>query len=29
MLYLHVAQCPLVKAHSPLDALYNFGGAKK
>jgi integrase/recombinase XerD len=29
MLYLHVAQCPLVKAHSPLDTLYNFGAAKK
>jgi site-specific recombinase XerD len=22
MVYLHVAQCPLVKAHSPLDTLY-------
>jgi site-specific recombinase XerD len=22
MIYLHVAQCPLVKAHSPLDILY-------
>ena len=22
MLYLHVAQCPLIKAHSPLDTLY-------
>ncbi len=22
MIYLHVAQCPLVKAHSPLDTLY-------
>ena len=24
MLYLHVAQCPLIKPHSPLDRLYNF-----
>jgi integrase/recombinase XerD len=24
MIYLHVAQCPLIKAHSPLDRLYNF-----
>jgi len=24
MIYLHVAQCPLVKPHSPLDTLYNF-----
>jgi len=24
MLYLHVAQCPLIKAHSPLDTLYNY-----
>ncbi len=24
MLYLHVAQCPLIKPHSPLDTLYNF-----
>lgn len=23
MIYLHVAQCELVKAHSPLDSLYN------
>ena len=23
MIYLHVAQCPLIKAHSPLDTLYN------
>ena len=23
MLYLHVAQCPLIKPHSPLDTLYN------
>jgi integrase/recombinase XerD len=22
MIYLHVAQCPLIKAHSPLDSLY-------
>ncbi len=22
MIYLHVAQCPLIKAHSPLDTLY-------
>jgi site-specific recombinase XerD len=22
MMYLHVAQCPLIKAHSPLDSLY-------
>jgi len=22
MIYLHIAQCPLVKAHSPLDTLY-------
>ena len=22
MVYLHVAQCPLIKAHSPLDSLY-------
>lgn len=26
MIYLHIAQCPLVKAHSPLDTLY-FGQA--
>ena len=26
MLYLHVAQCPLIKAHSPLDTLYNYHG---
>jgi site-specific recombinase XerD len=25
MIYLHVAQCPLIKAHSPLDRLYNYG----
>ena len=24
MLYLHIAQCPLVKPHSPLDTLYNY-----
>ena len=24
MLYLHVAQCPLIKPHSPLDTLYNY-----
>ncbi len=24
MLYLHVAQCPLLKSHSPLDRLYNY-----
>ena len=24
MLYLHVAQCPLLKPHSPLDRLYNY-----
>ena len=24
MLYLHVAQCPMIKAHSPLDTLYGF-----
>jgi hypothetical protein len=23
-LYLHVAQCPLIKPHSPLDTLYGF-----
>jgi site-specific recombinase XerD len=22
MVYLHIAQCPLVQAHSPLDTLY-------
>jgi len=27
MIYLHVAQCDLVKAHSPLDRLYNYSGA--
>ncbi len=27
MVYLHVAQCPLIQAHSPLDTLYP--GAKK
>jgi len=24
MIYLHVAQCPQIKAHSPLDTLYGF-----
>jgi integrase/recombinase XerD len=24
MIYLHVAQCPLLKPHSPLDTLYNY-----
>jgi integrase/recombinase XerD len=24
MIYLHIAQCPQVKAHSPLDTLYGF-----
>jgi integrase/recombinase XerD len=24
MIYLHVAQCQLIKPHSPLDALYNY-----
>lgn len=24
MVYLHVAQCPMIKAHSPLDTLYGF-----
>jgi len=24
MIYLHVAQCPLIKAHSPLDTLYRM-----
>ncbi|MEZ5107278.1 MAG: tyrosine-type recombinase/integrase [Draconibacterium sp.] len=24
MIYLHVAQCELIKPHSPLDTLYNF-----
>lgn len=23
MIYLHIAQCELIKAHSPLDTLYN------
>lgn len=27
MIYLHVAQCDLVKAHSPLDRLYNYTSA--
>lgn len=26
MIYLHVAQCPLIKPHSPLDRLYNYKG---
>lgn len=26
MIYLHVAQCPLIKPHSPLDRLYNYTG---
>jgi integrase/recombinase XerD len=26
MIYLHVAQCPLIKPHSPLDRLYNYCG---
>jgi site-specific recombinase XerD len=26
MIYLHVAQCELLKPHSPLDALYNYSG---
>ena len=26
MIYLHVAQCPLIKPHSPLDSLYNYHG---
>jgi len=29
MIYLHVAQCELTKAHSPLDTLYNVRRAKK
>lgn len=24
MIYLHIARCEVVKAHSPLDTLYNF-----
>ena len=24
MIYLHVAQCELLKPHSPLDTLYNY-----
>ena len=24
MIYLHIAQCPLIKPHSPLDTLYGF-----
>lgn len=27
IIYLHVAQCDLVKAHSPLDRLYNYTSA--
>lgn len=26
MIYLHVAQCPLIRPHSPLDRLYNYKG---
>ncbi|MDP4240566.1 MAG: tyrosine-type recombinase/integrase [Bacteroidota bacterium] len=26
MIYLHIAQCQVVKAHSPLDTLYNYPG---
>ena len=29
MIYLHVAQCPLIKPHSPLDTLYNYPKKKK
>jgi site-specific recombinase XerD len=30
MVYLHVSQCPLIRAHSPLDTLYNYkGNARK
>lgn len=28
MIYLHVAQCPLIKPHSPLDRLYNYTGSE-
>lgn len=28
MIYLHIAQCPMVKAHSPLDTLYGFSDGK-
>jgi hypothetical protein len=28
MIYLHIAQCPQVKAHSPLDTLYGFHDGK-
>jgi integrase/recombinase XerD len=28
MIYLHVAQCDMVKAHSPLDTLYNYRESK-
>ncbi|MBE0640380.1 MAG: tyrosine-type recombinase/integrase [Bacteroidales bacterium] len=24
MIYLHIAQCPLIQPHSPLDTLYNY-----
>jgi site-specific recombinase XerD len=24
MIYLHIAQCPLINPHSPLDTLYGF-----
>ena len=24
MIYLHVAQCQMIKPHSPLDRLYNY-----
>ena len=29
MIYLHVAQCPLIKPHSPLDRLYKFNDENK
>jgi len=28
MIYLHIAQCPQVKTHSPLDTLYGFHDGK-
>jgi integrase/recombinase XerD len=28
MIYLHVAQCPMIKPHSPLDTLYNHRNDK-
>jgi site-specific recombinase XerD len=28
MIYLHVAQCDMIKAHSPLDTLYNYRETK-